>query len=384
MKLVFKRIYQIHLVIKYYLILLISPFFYKSQKDTWLLSERGDEARDNALYFYMYLKKEKPNVRVKYVIKKNSRDISMIDEKDRIYLKSIKHYLYFINSKYLISTHHMGYSPRFPIFSILDNYHILFVHGKRVFLQHGIIYNYVASLVKQNIDLFITSSELEKKYVVNTFGFSEENVKCTGLARYDYFNLSEKNYVLVMPTWRRYLKQLTNEEFIKTDYYKNWNKLINDDDLIKKLEKNNLKLLFYPHYEMQKFISTFEKKSKNVIFANSDEYSIHDLLNECKLFITDYSSTFFDVAYLKKPIIFYQFDYKDFYSSHYKEGYLNMQNNDFGISTDSLNEINIILRKFIDNNFELSKQQLNFIESFYKHHDKKNCERIYNEILKIK
>ena len=50
-------------------------------------------------------------------------------------------------------------------------------------------------------------------------------------------------------------------------------------------------------------------------------------MKKCKYLITDYSSVFFDVAYMKKNIIFYQFDNIKFQLEHYNKGYLNY--NDF-------------------------------------------------------
>ena len=45
------------------------------------------------------------------------------------------------------------------------------------------------------------------------------------------------------------------------------------------------------------------------------------MLKESSMLITDYSSVFFDVAYMHKPIIYYQFDRDAFRQGHYQEGY---------------------------------------------------------------
>lgn len=38
------------------------------------------------------------------------------------------------------------------------------------------------------------------------------------------------------------------------------------------------------------------------------KYDVQQLLKESLLLITDYSSVFFDMMYMNKPVIFYQFD----------------------------------------------------------------------------
>ena len=42
--------------------------------------------------------------------------------------------------------------------------------------------------------------------------------------------------------------------------------------------------------------------------------------------ITDYSSVFFDFSYMRKPVIFYQFDEKKFRKAQYAEGYFSYKN----------------------------------------------------------
>jgi len=48
------------------------------------------------------------------------------------------------------------------------------------------------------------------------------------------------------------------------------------------------------------------------------------------LLITDYSNLFFDFAYLKKPIIYTQFDYEEYRKTQYKKGYFDYTIHGFG------------------------------------------------------
>ena len=248
---------QFKIIVIYILSYFLSIFIGKKYENVWLISERGDEAKDNGYAFYQYLKKNHSEIILKYVITKKSCDIQKIDNEDIVYFGSLKHYMYFINAKCLISTHLMGYSPELGMFRTLDRFNLVFVKGKRIFLQHGVIYNYLLPLINQKIDLFITSSEIEKNYVIDYFGYSEKNVKCTGLARFDYLNEQKENFILVMPTWRSNLYYVNDNMFKNSEYYKNWVDFLNSKELVKLLEYYNLKLIFYPHYEIQKRINLF-------------------------------------------------------------------------------------------------------------------------------
>ena len=76
-----------------------------------------------------------------------------------------------------------------------------------------------------------------------------------------------------------------------------------------------MKLLFYPHYRMQPYISYFNKyKSDVVSILELGEVNVQELLMRASLLITDYSSVSFDVSFMKKPVIYYHFDFEEFFN----------------------------------------------------------------------
>ena len=44
----------------------------------------------------------------------------------------------------------------------------------------------------------------------------------------------------------------------------------------------------------------------------------------------DYSSIAFDFAYMKKPLIYYQFDQDKYYTNHFAKGYFDCERDGFG------------------------------------------------------
>ena len=75
---------------------------------------------------------------------------------------------------------------------------------------------------------------------------------------------------------------------------------INNQNLIDYLDKNDLELVFYPHFEIQRFLKDFHSVSPRVIIASFNDYDVQELLMNSKMLITDFSSVFFDFAYMGK------------------------------------------------------------------------------------
>ena len=116
---------------------------------------------------------------------------------------------------------------------------------------------------------------------------------------------------------------------------------------------------------MQKHISLFKSSSDYVVIADFASYDVQDLLKKSKLLITDYSSVFFDFAYMMKPCIYYQFDLKEFTEHHYGRGYFNYEKDGFGrVVSDSETLIEEII-KTINRNYELEERYRGNICRFF-------------------
>lgn len=376
------RIKQVYIYIKYFV--LIIPSFFLKKMNSWLISERGDEARDNGFSFYNYMINNHPEIEVKYVIKKTSPDVYKINKENIIYYGTFKHIWYFINSKYLISTHLMGYSPQMNLFSKLDKYHLIYVKGNKIFLQHGIILNKPGSFFKNiRIDLFCCSSVREYEFLKKELNLEDSAFKITGLSRYDkLISKAEKNKILFMPTWRSNLFYSSKEEFVNSDYYKNCMLLLNNSKLKEELQKKDISLYFYPHHEIQKFIDCFISNIKNVIIADDKKYDISQLICETDLLITDYSSVSFDFAYMKKPVLYYQFDRDEFFNNHYERGYFDYDRDGFGPVYSNVNEVVDYMCVMIKFDFMTEKKYINKSDRFFKYRDCDNSERIFQQIIK--
>lgn len=365
----------------------ISLFCWKEKK-LWLFCERGTDARDNGYWMFRYMKEQHPEINAKFIITDQSEDRKKLSlwGNELIKTNSLQHYIMVWLADYCISTHLCGCYPYYfkhviPFRKILCK----LSKSKNVNLKHGIFKDDLKMhhYEKNKTDLLICGAKPEYDYIQEKFGYPEGIVKYTGLARFD--NLPNdsigKRQILLMPTWRYWLK---DEDFVSSEYYLKYVEFLSSKLLHKILDEKNVTLVFYPHYEVQKYISEFKKIKlpSNIIIADKKEYDVQQLLIESSLLITDYSSVYFDFVYMRKPVIYYQFDEKRYRNEQYQNGYYDYHNG-LGEWTDNEEQLIQKIKDYINLDFEIPSKYSIYIDEFFPIRDNKNCERIYNEIVRL-
>ena len=352
----------------------------KAYQHLWLVMERGFDARDNAYWFFKYLREKHPEINSCYVIDTSSPDCEKVAKLGTVIkYRSVKHYLMYLSADMLISTHVQPGAPDLMAYYHLRQFGIR-PRGKEIFLQHGIIAAEMKWMRYPNmkVDFFASGGKLEYDYLSSQFGFPEGVIQYTGLCRFD--NLirgnSPSNEILVMPTWRGW-KYPQGEEFYGTEYYKHFQSMLENPKLLQLLDERDLKLIFYPHIELQKELDKFKSPSERVILAGWRDYDVQQLLMRCNLLITDYSSVFFDAGYMEKPVIYYQFDEEDFRKYHYQEGYFSHDKDGFGPVVHTEEELVSAVLKCAGNGFKLEDEYRKRLDAFYTVRDELNCERTY-------
>ncbi len=366
----------------------ISPILRGKQryKDLWLIAERGADARDNGYHFFKFMRKNHPEINCAYVISKDSPDYEKISALGRtVKPNTFGHYLAFACAKYKISTHIMGYAPDSYYFTVLDR-KLGLVRGKKVFLQHGIIKDNIAELhyPKVNLDIFVCSTVPEYEDLVKNYNFPDGVIRRIGLCRYDAL-LSEhtvKRQILVMPTWRYYARKLSDGDFKKSDYYKSFNGLISDKRLHKLLEENDCELVLYLHYELQKFTHLFCGNNDRVHVRGMGDADVQKLLMESALLVTDYSSVFFDFAYMEKPLAYWQFDSERFFAEQYGRGYFKFDEG-FGPLCKEKEEVIDFIEKEFKNGMAVEATYAERVKSNFTEFTTDHCRKTYEEILKL-
>lgn len=355
----------------------------------WLVGEEKCEARDNGYWFFKYVRENHPKQKIAYVINKKCPDYYNVKDLGKtIKWGGISHWFWYLVAKKNISSQ-KGCKPNAAACYLFE-VKLRIWRNKRYFLQHGITKDDADWLYYKNcrFKLFVCGAKPEYEFIKEKFGYPQNNVKLLGFCRFDGLNdvQSQNKLILVMPTWREYLvrsdgKASENDvknQFTASDYFKKWSEFLCSSELDNMLQQYNYTLLFYPHRNMQRFLADFRglETGSSVHIANPEELGVQQALKESTCLITDYSSVFFDFAYMKKPVIFYQFDEKEFRAHQYKEGYFDYHNNPLGKWSGSLEDcLQLLKNEFIRGFAENDKTS-----EFFEYLDGDNCQRNYLEI----
>ena len=360
--------------------------FSKKYTDLWIVSERGTDARDNGYHFFKYITKEHPEINSAYVIAKNSPDYEKVASLGRVInYGSFTHYLSYILASAKISTHIEGYAPDILFFNKFGKF--IKCKGKNIFLQHGIIRDDIkfCHAERTNLDMFVCSAIPEYEYIDKSFGYKKGVLKLVGLCRYDNLRRNETpvHKILFMPTWRSSLRSCSRRTFLSSDYFKKYNSFLNSEKLINLLDKYDYEFVFYPHYEVQKFLDCFSTSNPRVKTADFEHNDVQDLLINSDILITDYSSVFFDYGYMRKPMIYYQYDEAQYRADHYATGYFDCENDGFGKVAETEDEVITELNHILENGVVTDDEYLQRMNSFFKFNDTDNCKRNFEAILEI-
>ena len=364
------------------------------KSNAWILMDRDNQADDNAEHLYRYISENHPEQDIYFALKKTSSDWKRL-EQDGFNLLEFGSSAFESKLKdcaKIISSHVDGYITHyFKDNSLLDKDY--------VFLQHGIIKDDLSGwLNTKKIACFVTATNPEYHSIVDNttaYKFGKKEVKLTGLPRYDRLltnNNTKSKQILIMPTWRNSIvgtyisgtERTRNPDFMKTNYAKHWHSFMNHA-ILKELNDQGYQIVFAPHPSIQEYMDEFTVPDFIKIYSYS-EGNIQSVFQNTSILITDYSSVAFDVAYLNKAILYYQFDYDEVFSSGnhtYQKGYFDYNRDGFGAVAYNETELLAALKDLVDNQAKVPDLYQKRIDKTFQFRDSNNCERVYQAILDL-
>ncbi|WP_353463065.1 CDP-glycerol glycerophosphotransferase family protein [Mammaliicoccus sciuri] len=353
-----------------------------NNKKIWLFIDRLDKAGDNAEALFDYVYNNKKDVTPFFLINASSQDYIKLQKKygpNVVGFNSKKHHLLMFKAEKVFSSHSEAYLNN-PFGTINGKFIRELLDFEFIFLQHGILQNDLSNLLhKRNkpMDYFITSAKKEKEEVIQKYGFSENEVLLSGLSRFDLLKNNKKKKeknITIMPTWRPHLLGASDNEFLNSLFFKSLIEFLSNFEIQKIAKKNNVQLNLCLHPRMQARFSKFFDTLANIEVIDHVDYK--KVISDTDILITDVSSIAFDVAYLKKPILYYHFDINEIYSySAYEPGYFNYLENGFGPVVNDSQALVSELMKIKKNNYKMSKFYLRRVESFFEFGDGFNRQR---------
>ena len=386
-----KRGYLIKSRVLYYL---MRPFY----KNTWLISDRPNKAGDNGEHFFRYVESIKhKGIKPYFVLQKSSEDYEKMSKVGKVIdFDSVMFRLLTLQAKQVISSQASDYvlnpyGGDYAFMSDLYNYNF-------VFLQHGITKDDISGWLNKtnkNIKLFVTAGKPEYQSILDgEYFYTDEEVRLTGFPRFD--NLTRmgkdvKKKVLIIPTWRKTLNKCVDPKtdtsvyydgFKDSDFFAFYNGLINNEKLLKVMREKGYEGLFCLH---PLFTEQYVDFTENDVFKVNHGYVDYQTqFAQSALLVTDFSSVFFDFGYLKKPVVYSQFDKDEFFKGHsYDEGYFSYEDNGFGPVCRDLESTVDAICKYVENDCKNSDKYIKRIEDFYPFFDDKSCERVYNDVLRL-
>ncbi|AWW34029.1 glycosyl transferase [Mannheimia varigena] len=367
------------------------PEKYKSD-GSWIFMDRNVQADDNAEHLYRYILKSYPEKNIYFALDRSSHDwdrlerdgFNLVDYGSKEFEKALN------KSEKVISSHLDKY--------IYDYYGDSYGLSKDfIFLQHGITKDNLSLWfnTKKYLTTIITATVDEFKSIAygDSYKAGKKNVALTGFPRHDALlegNLLSTKEVLIMPTWRSYIvgniitggfEREKNKFFTETLYYKHWSEFLASPELEYLVKESGFKVTFAPHANIEPYLDEFSIPDYINVWKAKDG-KIQDLFRNAKFMITDYSSVAFEMAFLGKQVLYYQFDKELVFGGEhtYQKGYFSYEDHGFGPVVENLEDLLISLKDILEKEgepVELYKQR---IENTFPFRDGNNCERVYQAI----
>ena len=357
---------------------------YEGKKILLIYEKRCEKAQDNGYHFFCYCMEndmEKYLDRsIYYVIRKDSVDRKKLEKyKDHIVdFLSVRHMVYLQACRLLISSDSRAHAYRWQYNQSLLSTAI--AKKKHVFLGHGVLAlkRLNQSFMAKNMNSVMTTvtSEKERDLVIRELGFKPHSAVVTGYARFDALEDRSEgfNEILIMPTHRSWLFGVQRNVFTESEYYRRYMDLINSPRLIRLLEEKDMTANFYLHPSIGEHIDAFSVSSDRVKIIPYGQYALDDLMMRCKLLVTDYSSVCWDVYYMGKPILFYQYDMQDYLDTW--GSYIDLEKDCPGKRAEEHEQLLDMIEESAENGFRLDEEWKQKRENHYSYLDQRNSQRI--------
>lgn len=364
---------------------------------SWIIMDRDIQADDNAEHFYRYMMKNHPEQCCYFALNEDSHDWKRLEQEgfNLLKYKSSNFEMKLRKASKVISSHFDDY-----IYNYFGDH---YENSKKfIFLQHGVIQNNLSRWLnyKRYLSLFVTSTPAEYKSIAGdntSYQVGKKEVVLTGLSRHDALlkvsqSLAQDKMILIMPTWRASIlgkasrvgnEREFNPDFMNTNYAQHWSSLINSPKLKDLASNYGYQIIFAPHANIEPYLPMFKVPEYISVWgAKNNQDGIQKLFSKAALMITDYSSVAFEMAFLKKMVLYYQFDKDEVFSGSHivQQGYFSYEDDGFGPVAIAEEELLLNLEKCLQVDCVAIEPYKTRIENTFPFRDGKNCERIYQSI----
>lgn len=365
--------------------LLTMPLF--SRRRPFLIGERPGSAEDNGFHLFRHLRKTEPDRPVFFVLDRDAPQYPGLRRLGHLIPHSSwRHKLLMLHAEVLADSHSLKYLlPRdWPA----KNYerHLAWRVGSiRVFLQHGIHLSPEAlNRRTTGYDIIITSAHEETAALERATGYGNHLVE-TVLPRFDALVPHESTRtVLMMTTWRRFLPSPMHspavEPFEGSAYERFITSVLSSKALQNVLCAHDYRLVVVPHANIADCLAGLEPEHDRIVLDTSHEETVQDRLLDCDVLVTDYSSVHFDVAYMGRPVIYAQFDRKEYEAKHAHRSWFNFATDGFGPVVTTVDDLIAELDKTLSRGATRESHYTARAQRFFGAIDRHNTDRVVEAI----
>ena len=126
------------------------------------------------------------------------------------------------------------------------------------------------------------------------YGYSDDEIALTGMARFDGLVNRDKKQILITPTWRRSIvgdsgrntARNYSDAFRQSSYYKIYNSLINDERIIQTAKRKGYRVIFLLHPLMSAQAEDYDRNDYVDFLQASGDMSYEKILIESSLMVT--------------------------------------------------------------------------------------------------
>lgn len=324
--------------------------------DSWVIMDRPLRADDNGEHLYRYLKNERKDINAFFLLKRESPDWERLSKEGfrLVEYGSDESVLLLLNARYRMSSDAVA-EVMYPI----SRKYFDLSSSKFIFLQHGVTKDDLSRwLNPKRLDGIVCSTVGEYESIVgkeSPYTIKKEQVFLTGFPRFDRLHQlvaersEEPDLILVMPTWRQYLRdalhkcegpQDRGELFNTSVFGLNWLEFLRSTKLQAVANKHRKRIGFIPHPAFSSFIQYLDVP-EHVEILDPAVHGFQNLLVRSAMFVTDYSSVAFDAANIDIPIVYFQFDPESMFGGghNFRRGYFDYERDGFGPVRDDAIEV---------------------------------------------
>ena len=366
------------------------------KKPLWLISDRVMKAGDNGEALFRYMRANHPEINARFVISPESADYEMIKKVGPVLKRdSLLHKICLLMSDCIVSSS-AEVEVYNPFNGYMEPYRTMLANTKFVFLQHGVTKDDLSQWLgrfNKNLSGLVAAAKPEAEAFINgAYEYTQKEVWLTGFPRFDRLYRDEQKWITIMPTWRKYLMDSWDRntdlwtlvpDVENSDYVCFFRNLLNSPRLIEAAKKYGYKLMFLPHPNFQMHLDLFGRNDAVGFLGREVQY--RDIYAKSELVITDYSSAVFDFAYLRKPVVYAQFDAETFFAGEhmYSKGYFDYERDGFGeVEYDLESTVDRII-EYMENGCQLKEEYRQRIDGFFAFDDQNNCKRVYEKIMEL-